>query len=280
MPIIMQVVICSIAGGLLSLLGGILLLASKKRATFAEYATAFAAGALLASAFLDVLPESLENSNVNSVMIFVLIGFIVFFVLEVVLGWFHGHGSNKSSENQLSSAAPMLVIGDTLHNFIDGIAIATGFLVSPETGIIVTLAVAAHEIPQEIGDFGILYHGGFSRKKVILVNIISSLATVVAAVGFYILGSNLEISFAPFLGLVAGFFIYIAASDIIPTIHSDKKRSAKIKKVIMVVVGVLTVGLAMMALHDFAHVHSHDHHEHHDHTHIEDYHTEDMDHVH
>lgn len=262
MPVLLQVLICSLAGGVLSLVGGLLLLASKKRVKLAEYATAFAAGALLASAFVDIIPEAMEDGDGSMVSILVLVGLIAFFVLEIALGWFHQHGAHGHDESSKSKAViPMVIIGDTLHNFIDGIAIAAGFLVSPASGIIVTLAVAAHEIPQEVGDFGLLLHNGLSRKRVLIVNILSSLATTVSAVIFYLLGSNLDISFGPLLGLVAGFFIYIAASDIIPSIHASKTRNVKFKKMITLIAGAAIISVAVVTLHGIAHQYSgHDHH--------------------
>ena len=258
MPIVIQVLICSLAGGVLSLVGGMALLASKKRASLAEYATAFAAGALLASAFVDIIPKALESADGEMVSIFILAGLIIFFVLEIILSWFHKHGV-KDKTDGAKPIVPMIIIGDTLHNFIDGIAIAAAFLVSPTSGIIVTIAVAIHEIPQEVGDFGVLLHNGLSRKKVLLVNIASSLATTIAAVGFYLFGSYLDISFAPLLGIIAGFFIYIATSDIIPSIHSEKLRSAKLKKMGILLIGVIVVGVAVTALHGLAHAHDHSH---------------------
>lgn len=264
MPIILQVLVCSLVGGLFSLIGGLILLANKKRAKLAEYATAFAAGALLASALLDMFPEAVEESGDVSLMAgFVLIGIVVFFLMEVFLNWFHRHGEHNKHGGSKSTdpVVPMVVVGDTVHNFIDGVAIAAGFLMSPASGVVVTLAVAAHEIPQEVGDFGLLLHKGVRRSRVLLINILSSLATVVAAVVFYLIGDGLEVSFAPALGIVAGFFIYIAASDIIPSIHSDKSHASKIKKALLVVVGILTVWAAITTLHGFIHdesSHNHD----------------------
>lgn len=264
MPIILQVLVCSLVGGLFSLIGGLILLANKKHAKLAEYATAFAAGALLASALLDMFPEAVEGSgDVSLTAGFVLIGIVVFFLMEVFLNWFHRHGEHNKHGGSKSTdpVVPMVVVGDTVHNFIDGVAIAAGFLMSPASGVVVTLAVAAHEIPQEVGDFGLLLHKGVRRSRVLLINILSSLATVVAAVAFYLIGDGLEVSFAPALGIVAGFFIYIAASDIIPSIHSDKSHASKIKKALLVVVGILTVWAAITTLHGFIHdesSHNHD----------------------
>lgn len=253
MPVLIQLIISALAGGLLSLIGGVALLATNKKTTVTKYATTFAAGALLAAAFMDVLPEAIHNGESELTLIFALLGFIVFFILEIFLSRFHKHNSHSDTE-VTKSVAPMMIIGDTLHNIIDGLAIATGFLASPEAGIIVTLAVAVHEIPQEIGDFGLLLNAGIKRSKVLIINILSSLATVVSAVILYIIGDSFDINLAPMLGLVAGFFIYIAASDIIPTIHSDKSRSSKIKKTICLIIGVVVVGLATSGIHSFVHI--------------------------
>jgi len=250
MPIISQIIICSLAGGVFSLVGGIALLASKKSIILTKYATVFAAGTLLAAAFVDILPEATHDSDSKTTLIFTLIGILVFFVLEILLNQFHKHGSNNDTTVS-KAVAPMIIIGDTLHNFIDGLAIATGFLVSPTTGIVVTIAVALHEIPQEIGDFGLLLSSGIKKKKVILVNILSSFATTIGAIIFFLIGSNFETSLTPLLGLVAGFFIYIAASDIIPTIHADKSRRSKMIKMLWVIVGVIVVSLAILTVHDF-----------------------------
>ncbi|MDR2336700.1 MAG: ZIP family metal transporter [Candidatus Nomurabacteria bacterium] len=272
--IITQVIICSLVGGVLSLVGGLLLAMNKHHARLAEYATAFAAGALLIAAFLDLLPEALEDEpNASLVLISTLFGLIVFFMLEGALKWFHSHKtSTRQSSKEVAPMVPMIIIGDTIHNFIDGVAIASGFLISPLSGIVVTLAVTAHEVPQEIGDFGVMLNSGMKRSKVILINGLSALATTVSAIIFYIIGESVEISFAPLLGLVAGFFIYIALSDIIPTIHREKSKLVALKKSLVLLMGAVLVGVAIVALHDVAHEHHHhtdavceeEEHEHHD----------------
>lgn len=244
-----QVIVCSLAGGVFSLIGGVLLLfASKKRQALTVYSTALAAGALLAAAFVDLLPEALEGGDVHQVLTFTLIGLLAFFIFESTLNWFHKH-SHRGDRNAPDPIVPMLIVGDTVHNFIDGVAIAAGFLASPLTGVVVTIAVAAHEIPQEIGDFGMLLHKGMKRGKVLLVNVLSGLATTVAAVTFYLLGEAINLSFAPVLGVVAGFFIYIAVSDVIPSIHQEKTRAAVARQSVVLVCSVVLVGLIIVALH-------------------------------
>ena len=153
-----QVFVFSLIGGVISLIGGLLLLSSKQNAhKLALYATPFAAGALLAAAFIDLLPEAAHMGSFDVALYATLGGILLFFMLERFLRWFHHHHEHEhdASTKQTDPKVPLIVIGDTVHNFIDGIAIAAGFLVDPTTGLIVTLAVAAHEIPQEIGDFGL-----------------------------------------------------------------------------------------------------------------------------
>ena len=249
MDSLILVIIFSLLGSIVSLSGGFLLLASRHRDKLAEYATAFAAGALLAAAFVDLLPEAFSIGENQLVSYGIFGGILFFFILEGVLHWFHRHrhhGSDKGTD----PVVPLVVIGDTIHNFIDGIAIAAGFLVSPTVGIIVTLVVAAHEIPQEIGDFGLLLKRGVKRGKVLLYNIFSAIATTVGAVSFFIIGEQNDIEIAPVLGIVAGFFIYVAVSDIIPSIHQKKSRGHIIRDSIILIAGAAVVSAVIYLLHD------------------------------
>jgi zinc and cadmium transporter len=234
-----DVIFFSLLGGLVSLTGAIALLRSRHGAKLlADYATPFAAGALLAAAFLDLLPEGLELSGPN-VLTWTLVGIVVFFLLESVLNWFHHHHEH---DNNVDPTVSLIVTGDTIHNFIDGAAIAAAFLISLPTGIVTTIAVAAHEIPQEIGDFGLMLNKGLRRRQALLVNLLSSVATTVGAVLFFSLGSGNDALLTVLLGLTAGFFIYIAASDIIPGIHeSTSRRGLKIKSLL------LLLGVALVA---------------------------------
>ncbi len=243
-----MVIFFSLVGGVFSLIGGVLLLAKQSWVkNFARYATPFAAGALLAAAFMDLLPEAIASSDdPRNILICTLAGLIFFFLLETAINWFH----NRSKKlKKIHPVIPMIITGDTIHNFIDGIAIAAGFLISPTSGIVVTLVVAAHEIPHEIGDFGLMLDKGLSRRKVLLVNIFSALATTLAAVIFFIIGDTQEISLAPLLGIVAGFFIYIAATNIIPTLHEEKDKKEIVKKSSLLVIGVVLVGFTITTFH-------------------------------
>lgn len=235
------------------MIGGLILSSMKRRPKLLEYATAFAAGALLAAAFVDLIPEAFEHTHDNIVLIsiFILCGVLVFFLLENFIHWFHSH-RHHDHQKPSDPIIPLIIIGDTVHNFVDGIAIAAGFLIDPVTGIIVTLAVAAHEIPQEIGDFGLLLSKGLPRSKVILINALSALATTIAAVAFFIVGDSHHIDTGPVLALVAGFFIYIAVSDIIPSIHEEKNRKFAVIQSLVLLTGVLIVGLCVYLLHGLA----------------------------
>ena len=262
MSTIWLVLIFSLLGGVISLIGGFLLISSKKRAKkMALYATPFAAGALLAAAFLDLLPEAGHVGNIENALIATLVGILFFFLLERFLRWFHHHHEHDQTDKR-DPKIPLIIIGDTIHNFIDGVAIAAGFLVDPLTGIVVTLAVAAHEIPQEIGDFGLLLQKGLSRKKVILVNVLSALVTTVAAVSFYLIGTSTTISLDIILGLVAGFFIYIAVSDIIPMIHKHEEKILAGPQTLLLLVGVIIVGATSIALHQYIDAEHHSDEEH------------------
>lgn len=249
---LLHIVGFSLIGGVFSLIGGFVLLSSKKAMNALHaYATPFAAGALLATVFIDLVPEGIEESDASRVLIFVLLGLLSFFLLERLTHWFHHHhGEGDDARKNV----PLIILGDTLHNALDGVVIASAFLISVPTGIVATIAVAAHEIPQEIADFGLLLARGLSRKKVILVNILSALSTVVAAVVVFSLGDSDTLPIGALLGLSAGFLLYIAASDILPSIH-DHAPNKKLFDVqaLLVLLGVGLVWVSVAISHQYIH---------------------------
>lgn len=255
-----HVIFFSLIGGLFSLIGGILLLSRRRTADLlAEYATPLAAGALIAAVFLDLLKDGLEEAVASTVLISALVGIIVFFYAERFLHWFHHHHQHEDAD----PARNLIITGDIVHNALDGIAIAAAFLVSVPTGIITTIAVAAHEIPQEIGDFGLLLSKGMSRGKVLLVNVASALATTFMAVITFALGSTEKLPVGLLLGLSAGFLLYIAMSDIIPTIHEGaQKQKFWDVRPFLLILGVLIVGSSVQIAHKYIDVE-------HDHEHVE-----------
>lgn len=255
-----HIIVFSLLGGVVSLLGGAILLSKQRWAdSLARYATPFAAGALLAAVFLDLLREGVEQADSYTVFLATLIGMIVFFFAERFLHWFHHH---HGEEGDKDATTGLIVVGDTLHNALDGVAIAASFLVSVPTGIVTTIAVAAHEIPQEIGDFGLLLKKGMTRRNVLLVNLVSALATVLFAVVTFWLGSDTKLPVGVLLGLSAGFLLYIAASDIIPTIHDEVPKNKLFDiRPFLLVAGAIIVGFSINFAHTFIDV-EHDSHGH------------------
>lgn len=245
-----QVIFWSLIGGVFSLIGGALLLKSKKSAqTLAKYATPFAAGALLAAVFLDLLKEGIESAEADQVLLWTMAGVVIFFFAERFLHWFHHHHQDRGHSDPTTS---LIVVGDTIHNALDGVAIAASFLISVPTGIVTTLAVAAHEIPQEIGDFGLLLHKGMKRSKVLWVNIASALATTIAAVITFAVGNQDKLPLGFLLGISAGFLLYIAMSDVIPDIHEHSPKHRFFDwQPFMLLLGALLVGIAIQVSHKY-----------------------------
>lgn len=272
-----HIIIFSLLGGVFSLLGGVILLSKQKWADrLAAYATPFAAGALLAAVFLDLLHEGIEKAVPYTVLLSALIGMIIFFFAERFLRWFHHHHSE--GEKHADATAGLVIAGDTLHNALDGVAIAASFLVSVPTGVITTIAVAAHEIPQEIGDFGLLLKKGLSRKTVLLVNVLSALATLVFALITFWLGSETDLPLGVLLGISAGFLLYIAASDVIPSIHDETPKNKLFDvRPLLLVLGAVLVGLTINFAHAYIEPeHSHDNSSVHDHEHPDEVHTDEI----
>lgn len=252
------ILLYSLLGGLLSLTGGILLLWRTDIAKrFSLPLLVFSAGAFLGASFLDILPEALEmGAEPKTIMISALTGFVIFFAIErLFMRYVHdGHSHEHVHTDHTESLPFLLVLGDSLHNFLDGILIALAYLANPSLGLVTTLAVAAHEVPQEIGDFSVLLNQGWSKKQVLLVNIFQSLLTVVGAAVGYFAGKFFEPYLPGLLAAAAGIFIYIAASDLIPEIHHSAGHKNAYPVLITLLVGILTVGL----LSDFAHQQSHE----------------------
>ena len=206
---------------------------------------AFAAGALLGDAFIHILPEVSESEQGFDLTASLSLvgGVVVFFVLEKVLHWHHSH---LPAEEVLHPVATMNLVGDGLHNFIDGAIVAAAFTVSPELGIATAIAVAVHEIPQELGDFAILIHGGFAPRKALLLNFATGLAAVAGGAAALLFSSVAAIE-RPLLPFTAGAFVYIASTDLIPELHKEPEPGKSAIQVIALIAGVATM-VALLAL--------------------------------
>lgn len=222
MNILLPIFALAFLGSMAGLLGGIILLTNKKWGKFLSiHAVAFAAGVLLTVSLLNLLPESLEALSPQTALPFILLVMVVAFLLEQFLVHFHHHEKHK--HNNLEIAIPLVLFGDALHNFLDGVAIAAAFLVEPRLGVFVAIATFLHELPQEIGDFGILASVGWSKVKIIGFNLLTAATTF--------LGAALTLLFATavagltnyLLAVAAGLFLYIATIDLLPRVGARAK---------------------------------------------------------
>lgn len=205
---------------------------------------AIATGALLGDAFLHLIPEAYEKiQNFETISFLIIFGMLVFFVLEKVLRWHHHHDdvSHKSDHENPKYLGRMILFSDGLHNLIDGVVIAASYIISREIGFATTLAVILHEIPQEIGDFGVLVHSGYRVRQALWFNFLSAATSLAGAMLVIFLGSFPEYILDGIIPFAAGTFIYIASSDLVPELHrsSGKKFGTVFKEIIGICVGVL-----------------------------------------
>jgi len=203
-----------------------LALSDKILRTLISYLVSLAAGALLGDAFVHLIPEAFEKGNSTMMAATILAGIFLFFILEKILHWHHSHGQVEECvetlENHNHCHKPLgtiVIVADSVHNFIDGVIIAASYLVSLPVGLATTIAVVIHEIPQEIGDFGLLIHSGWSKKRALFFNFLSALAAAVGVLAVFVLGVGMEKFVPAALAFAAGGFIYIAAVDIVPELH-------------------------------------------------------------
>jgi len=202
-----------------------------------------AVGALLGDALIHLIPEALENSaNATTTSILVIAGILLFFILEKFLHWHH-HGEDKEN-NQIHPVGKLVLFSDGIHNFLDGMIIGTSFVVSVPIGLASTLAVILHEIPQEVGDFAVLLHAGYTKKRALWLNFLSAITAIIGAIVLFAMGETAKIFSAWFLPIAAGGFIYVAVADLMPELHKTKEAKYSILQIVAVIIGVL----AMVAL--------------------------------
>ena len=199
------------------------------------FLVSLSAGALLGGAFFHLLPEALEISG-SKTWSYVLVGILIFFILEKIIHWRHCH--EPSCDEHPHSLGVMNIIGDGLHNLIDGAVIAGAFLIDTNLGILTTIAVISHEVPQEIGDFGVLIYAGYSVKRALFFNFLSALGSVLGALIVLILNQKVDGLMTVLLPLTAGGFIYIASSDLIPELRKEIKISESLKQLLGIIIGL------------------------------------------
>ncbi|QQG38839.1 MAG: ZIP family metal transporter [Candidatus Woesearchaeota archaeon] len=236
---VLSVLIVSI----ISLIGALLftIKASKLKKNLV-YFVSFSAGALLGDVFIHLLPEAIKESSLNlNISLYIISGIIVSFIVEKIIHWKHSHYPPRVQHHH--PFAIMNLFGDALHNFIDGIIIGASYLASIPVGIATTLAVVFHEIPQEIGDFGILLHGGFSKSKALFFNFIISLTSIAGVIIALTLNDYIPNLSAFLIPFAAGGFIYIAGSDLIPEMHRETKLENSIMQILLFILGVIVMFL-------------------------------------
>ena len=250
MTVLTWIVIASLIGGMLSVICAALF-ALNTRANWIGGLVSYAIGALLGAVFLDILPEAIRLSpNSTTVSATVLGGILLFFILEKLVLWRHCHHEHceaheppEMATHDHGRSGAMIIVGDTFHNFVDGIIIAAAFMTDIHLGIVTSLAIIAHEIPQEVGDFAILLHSGYSKLRAFQLNLISSLGTLIGGVMAYFTLQNMQTWTPSLLAVAAASMIYVAVADLIPGLHKRTLLSDTLQQVSLIVFGVGTVAL-------------------------------------
>ena len=213
---------------------------------YINFFISLAIGALLGDAFLHIIPEAFEGKlGVNLSSILIIVGILLFFIIEKFIHWHH-HGEDKN-EDHIHPVGKLVLFTDGFHNLIDGAIIGASFLVSIPVGIATTIAVILHEIPQEIGDFAVLIHSGYSKKRALWFNFLSALASIFGLLIVFLFGNIIENTALFFIPIAAGGFIYIAIADLIPELHKTKNVKHSIIQIFIILIGVLSM-LALLLL--------------------------------
>ncbi|MEO8767353.1 MAG: ZIP family metal transporter [Nitrosospira sp.] len=260
MSILAWIIVTSLFGGTLSVLFAAALTLNT-RVSWVQMLVSYAIGALLGAAFLNALPDALELSkNPAQMTATVLFGILLFFILEKLVLWRHCHVEECEVHDPLHSApiiaaaaannhdngrsGMMIMLGDTFHNFVDGILIAAAFMADVQLGIVTSIAIIAHEIPQEAGDFLILLNSGYTRRQALIFNLLSSVATLIGGMLTYFMLQDMNHLIPSLLGLAAASMIYVAMSDLIPGLHKRPEIGATIQQVALITLGISSIWLA------------------------------------
>lgn len=244
---LLNIILATLAVGIISLVG-ILLIYDQQSKKFIKTVIALAAGALLGAVFFGVLPELFSSHHdehgfsIPTLSIVILAAIIFFFLVEKYFHWHHCQCDDPHHQHQKKPIGYINLIGDGLHNFVDGILIATSFIINPSLGVVTTVVIALHEIPQEIADFGVLIYSGFSKTKALWWNFGSAMTAVLGGILAYYLGMAVERVIPIFLSIAAGAFLYLAMSDIIPELHHETNQKQIAWQAVWLIVGVLLIG--------------------------------------
>jgi zinc and cadmium transporter len=249
----------TVAGGVLSVIAAATI-ALSARVSWVPVLIGYAVGTLLGAVFLDVLPQAFERaSSLESMALTILAGILLFFVLEKLVLWRHchveqceAHDPPLPQHHDHGRSGSMIMIGDTFHNFVDGVLIAAAFLADRELGIVTAVAIIAHEIPQEVGDFLILLHSGFSKRRALLLNMLSSAAMVLGGALGYLTLQGVEQWVPSLLGFAAASMLYVSVADLIPGLHKRPELLATLQQVVLIALGVATIWLVGELAHDHA----------------------------
>ena len=263
MSLLATILLASAAGGLLSVL--LASVALNLKAEWVPVMVSYAIGALLGAAFLEILPHAMEYAgSFKALGGAVLAGIFGFFILEKLVLWRHchtehceAHGAPAGDGHDHGRSGLMITVGDTVHNFVDGVMIAAAFLVDVKLGVVTAFAIAAHEVPQELGDFLILLHSGYSKGRALMLNLLSSAAMLLGALLGYFLLAPLHNLLPYMLALAASGMIYVAVADLIPGLHKRIELGHTAQQALLIGLGVLTVwgagGLAEGWMSDHGH---------------------------
>jgi len=246
----------TLAGGVLAALAASLF-AIKAKAAQIPMLVSYAVGALLGAAFIEVLPHAFrESDSIEATAATVLFGILAFFVLEKLVLWRHchveeceAHDPHLPPQHDHGRSGLMILIGDTFHNFVDGVLIAAAFMADTELGIVTAIAIIAHEVPQEVGDFLILLHSGYSRRAALFYNVLSSAAMVVGGVLAYLTLQVAQALVTPLLALAAASMLYVAVADLIPGLHRRPELAATAQQVVLIGLGITTIWLVGVWAH-------------------------------
>ena len=252
MSVLLWIIFASILGGALSVMCAAVFALNSHAQRYLNAMVSYAIGAMLGAVFLDILPEAIKlTPNIATLSGTVLFGILLFFILEKLVLWRHCHHEHCEAHELLARehshdhgrSGLMITVGDTFHNFVDGVIIAAAFLTDMHLGIVTALAIIAHEIPQEVGDFAILLHSGYSKTKAFQLNIISSFASVAGGVLGYFVLQTMQSWIPLLLALAAASMIYVAVADLIPGLHKRAQLRDTVQQVSLIVLGVLTIWL-------------------------------------